>query len=117
MNFQARTWRLPLRVLALVLIAAAVPLPCMAGDTSQPAARPRLQASIKPIVHAIVSARPSAPPAKLQATPDAKAQLGSRSFFRTPAGAVVLAVVAAGAGYALYSARHDRIHSVVRQGQ
>jgi hypothetical protein len=116
-NFNARTWRLPLRVLALVLIVAAVPLPCLAGDTSQPAARPRLQASIKPIVHVVALTRPSAPPAKFQATPDAKAQLGSTSFFRTPAGVAVLAIVAAGAGYALYSASHNRIHSVIRQTQ
>jgi len=105
-----------LRVLALVLIAAAVPWPCVAGDTSQPAARPRLQASIKPIVHAVVSARPSAPPAKLQATPDAKAQLGSTSFFKTGPGIAVIAILVGGTAYALYSASHDRIHSTIPAG-
>ena len=35
----------------------------------------------------------------------------SPAFFKTPAGIAVLAVLGAGAGYAIYSAQHDRIHS------
>ena len=41
----------------------------------------------------------------------------SSGFFRSPAGITCLAVIAAGTGYALYSASHDRIHSVAREGQ
>ena len=52
-----------------------------------------------------------------QGSTDAKAQLSNPSFFKTPAGMVVIGVLAAGAGYAIYSASHDRIHSVVRSNQ
>jgi hypothetical protein len=41
--------------------------------------------------------------------------LGSPSFFRTRGGMAVLAVFAAGVGYALYSAKHDRIKSPAKQ--
>lgn len=109
MNFQVRRWRLVLRVLVLALIVAAVPLPSVAEQASQPVVKPGLKASIQPIVRAVASA--TAPPARAvkKQTTDAKAQLDSRSFFRTPVGVVVVAVVAAGVGYAAYSARHDRI--------
>lgn len=39
----------------------------------------------------------------------------SPRFFRTRAGILVVAVMAAGVGYALYSTRHDRIHSPGKQ--
>ncbi len=120
MNFHVRTWRLPLRMLALVLIAAAVPWPCLAGEPGQPAQRPRLQASIAPIVKDVAAkAEPAAKagPAPRAAAQEGKEQLGSTSFFKKPVGIAVLAVVAAGAGFAIYSASHDRIHSVIRQNQ
>jgi hypothetical protein len=40
-----------------------------------------------------------------------KSELGSPSFFKKPAGIAVLATLAAGVGYAIYSAKHDRIKS------
>jgi len=39
----------------------------------------------------------------------------SASFFRTKPGAVALAVMIAGSGYALYSVSHDRITSPAKQ--
>ncbi len=107
MNFHVRRWRLVLRLLVLALIVTAVPLPSAAQQAAQPAARPGLKASISPIVSA-VAAKPAAARAQAQAG-DARAQLESKSFFKTTAGVVVLAVVAAGIGYAAYSASHDRI--------
>jgi hypothetical protein len=117
-NYPVRRWRPAVLVLAVVL-ALAVPLPVLAAEGSQPAAKPGLKASIP---HAVASARVTAAPVKAravreQASSGARAELGSKSFFRTPAGVAVLAIVGAGAGYAVYSASHDRIHSVVRQGQ
>lgn len=38
----------------------------------------------------------------------------SGSFFKTRTGLLVLAVMAAGTGYALYSVKEDRIHGVAR---
>jgi predicted methyltransferase len=106
-NRLIRTWRLALRVLVLALIVAAVPLPCMAQQPTQAAEKPAIRASLPAVVHSVATA--AAKPAAAQATSDVKAPLESRSFFKTPAGAVVLAVVAVGGGYALYSMSHDRI--------
>ena len=107
MNRPIRKWRLALRVLALALIVAAVPLPCLAQQPGQPAAKSGLKASIPAVVHSVATG--AAKPAAAQATGDVKAPLQSRSFFKTPAGVVVLAVVGAGVGYTLYSIKHDRI--------
>ncbi len=124
MSHHARTWRLPLRMLAIVLIAAAVPWPCLAAEPGQPAPRPRLQASITPIVKDVVarpaSADRSAAVMKRAArqqspTPDSSA-LEKKSFFKTGPGIAVIAALGAGAGYAIYSASHDRIHSTVPSG-
>ena len=43
--------------------------------------------------------------------------VGSSAFFTRPLGIAILGILAAGAGYAIYSTSHDRIHSEVRQGQ
>ena len=109
MNYPVRRWRPAVRVLAVAL-ALAIPLPVLAAEGSQPAARPGLKASIPHAVASAVTAAPvKARAAREQSQTDPKAQLDSKSFFKTPAGVVVLAVVAAGVGYAAYSASHDRI--------
>jgi hypothetical protein len=101
---QFRTWRLAVRVFALALALAAIPLPGLAEETNKPAPTPGLKASIARAAASGVTLEQ----AKLPATP-AEARVGSKPFFKTPAGVVVLAVMAAGTGYALYSANHDRI--------
>lgn len=106
MFYSVRTWRPALRVLALALVIAAVPLPGLAGEPSQPVARPGIRASAVNLAATTPLAR-----AQSQSTQDAKANLESGSFFKTPVGIAVIAVVAAGAGYAIYSTRHDRIKS------
>jgi len=104
-NFQVRRWRLVLRVLVLALIVAAMPLPSAAGQPDQPNARPGLKASIPAAVRA-TAAKAHGNVAEEQAT---GAQLQSKSFFKTPAGMAVVAIMGAGVGYAIYSASHDRI--------
>jgi hypothetical protein len=118
-NNQVRTWRPALRVLALALALAAVPLPALAGEPSQPAAKPGIRASIQQVAaqQVAASARLTPPRAQYARTQEGKAQLGSGSFFKTSAGIACLAVLAAGTGYAFYSKSHDRIHSVTRQSQ
>jgi hypothetical protein len=111
-TYSVRTWRPAWRVLALAVAIAALPLPALAGDPSQPVARPGIRASAAKIA----ASAPLAASAS-QGTQDAKASLNSPSFFKTPAGMIVIAVVGAGAGFAIYSASHDRIHSVVRANQ
>jgi putative exporter of polyketide antibiotics len=109
-----RRWRLALRVLALALAVAAIPLPSLAQEKSPPAARPGIQASIQKAV-----AQTPVMPAKVQAarTQGTTAAPAKPSFFKTPAGLAVIGILAAGTGYAFYASSHDRIHSVVRSGQ
>jgi hypothetical protein len=102
-------WRRGLRLLALVLIVVAVPLPVLAERNKQPPPRPGVQASIVPAVRAVSAANATAPKPAAQAKTADKGELGSTSFFKKPAGIAALAIVAGGVGYAIYSARHDRI--------
>lgn len=112
MKYQIGSWRPAWRVVALALMLAAIPLPGLAGEPNKAAPTPGLKASMaKVAASGSVTLEQSKP-----ATPD-RAQLGSRSFFKSPAGIATILVVAIGTGFAVYSAKHDRIHSVVRQGQ
>ena len=114
MKITVRGWRLALRVLALAVAIAVVPVPLLAQEKSPPAAQPGIRASL----HKVVTANPVVP-TRVQATrtQGSTATPPQSSFFKTPAGIAVLAVIGAGTGYALYSSKHDRIHSEVRAGQ
>ncbi len=112
MNCLVRRWRPLLCLLVVALIVTAVPLPAVAQEPSQPAGPPGIRASVAPAVRA-VAAKTTVAKEQAQSTPADKSQLSSGSFFKKPAGLIVLAVVAAGAGFAVYSASHDRIHSTV----
>lgn len=112
MKRQFPQWRPLGRAVALALILAAIPLPSLAGEPDKAAPPPGLKASIAKAATsgstALEQAKPTAPD---------RAKLGSTAFFKSPAGIATVVIVALGTGYALYSWRHDRIHSVVRQGQ
>jgi hypothetical protein len=55
-------------------------------------------------------------PARAQATTGVdKSERSSPSFFKKPVGIVVLATLAAGVGYALYSTQNDRIISPAKK--
>ena len=115
MKIQSRSWLLIVRVLVLALAIAAAPMPSLAGETSPTApAAPVLK-------DAIAKAAANMPLARARAQGSAnkpdKSELGSMSFFKKPAGIVAIVVVAAGTAFMAYSIKHDRIHSVVRQGQ
>ena len=105
-------WRPLGRVVALALVLAAIPLPCLAGEPDKSAPPPGLRASI-----ARAATSGSTALAQVKPTAPDRAKLGSTSFFKSPAGIATIVVVALGTGYAVYSTRHDRIHSVIRQGQ
>ena len=112
MKLQVRTSQWISRVLAVALILAATPLPTLAGEPPAPAP-PRLSLTV--LVQQAAAATPIAP-ARAQAGSSAgKADLSSPSFFKKPAGVAVLAALAAGVGYALYSTQHDRVTSPAKQ--
>jgi hypothetical protein len=112
------------RTLLLVLCAALVPLPSLAADTAASTntlERSAISASPAPGIKAAVTRAVDRDLARRQAdrvrsstqtgVPDAS----SPSFFRTKTGVLVLAVFAAGVGYAIYSTQKDRIHSPGRE--
>lgn len=110
MTVRLTEWRgaLP-RAVLLAVTAALVPLPVAASDT-KPAPRPKtIQTSMQEMVARDVAAAP----ARL-ATRRAEQSSQSKesvAFFKSRPGVIALAVMIAGAGYALYSAQHDRIRS------
>ncbi len=110
-NPSLRRWSLA-RIFVLAVAVALAPLPVAAADQNAPP--PGLKASAAKIVTAERLVVNKAP-AKAQKDQDTSgAGLQSGSFFKTPAGIAVIAILAAGAGYAFYSTSHDRIHSQAR---
>lgn len=107
------------RAVLLAVIVALVPLPVLAGEPSHAAKGQPLQASIaRAAAREALLASPSRVGAARegqQGAPVDRSALDHSSFFKTKAGAVALAIVAAGTAYALYSTSHDRIHSTVRK--
>jgi hypothetical protein len=100
------------RLLSLAVIITLMPLPALADDEpGQEIRAPGIRASAASISKsqplaatrsaAVQSARPEGP--------------DSPSFFRKPVGILVLATMAAGVGYAIYSTQNDRITSPAKQ--
>jgi hypothetical protein len=109
----------------LAIAVTLVPLPLAAADQVAAAKAPAqpLRTSIaKHAAREALVTSPTSQPRAPQSTAQPRARQQSNNpqgggFFRSPAGIACLAVIAAGTGYALYSASHDRIHSVAREGQ
>ena len=102
----------------LAIAMTLVPLPLFAADSPAAAPAPPLKTSIA--MHArrdvlVTTAKPSTSNAQSATRSQQTNDPHQPGFFRSPAGIACLAVIAAGTGYALYSASHDRIHSVARQ--
>jgi hypothetical protein len=111
-KLQVRTSRWISRALVFALMLAATPLPALAGEPPAPAPpTPSLTALVKQ-----AAAVTPITPVRAQATTGVdKSQFGSPSFFKKPAGIVVLCTLAAGVGYALYSTQNDRITSPAKK--
>jgi hypothetical protein len=124
------TVRLPLsrhplpRAIILAVCVALIPLPVLAGGPApptEPATTPRvvapetrpLRAAIEKLDSRDLAPRSTAPlkaPSRSR-QPAQGADTQSRAFFKTGPGIAVLATIAAGFGYALYSTSHDRVNS------
>ena len=120
MTVRLTHWRGPLRCAAFAaLIAALPPLPLAAASDPAPAAPTTMHAAVHAaaVKEASVVAVPRAPRAKAPARTDQQATPAKQStgFFRSGAGAVALAVMVVGTGYALYSTSHDRITSPAKK--
>jgi hypothetical protein len=109
------SWRgiLP-RAALLAASLALVPLPVAAADGAAAHKGSTIQRSMERIVARDLA---SAPASASRVRPARQGQNAGASsgFFKTTPGVVALVVMAAGAGYAVYSASHDRIHSPGKQ--
>jgi hypothetical protein len=96
--------------LGVTLALATVPLAAAEAAPQTPPAV-NLKAAVQKAASTERLSTTTSPQASQPAgTPD----LQSPSFFKTPLGLAVIAVVGAGSAYAIYSAQHDRIHSTAR---
>ena len=124
MTVRLTHWRGPLRRAAFVaLVAALPPLPLAAASdgaaTPASSAKPTtLQSAVhaaavrEAAVVAVPRANAKAPVAKTARRADqSSTSKQSTGFFHSGAGAVALAVMVVGSGYAIYSASHDKISS------
>jgi hypothetical protein len=95
------------RAILLAVVASLVPLPAMAAEEGSAPKPGVIKAAVSTIAVADApAARATAARAARQSTPQRDA-----SFFRSKPGILAVAVMAIGVGYALYSAREDRIKS------
>ena len=114
MTVRIASWRgMVPRAGLLAVIIALVPLPVAAGDGGLQKKTPTIQVSMERMVARDIASAPKSSVAR-------RARQGqgagnSSGFFKSRPGMVALVVMAAGTGYALYSATHDRIHSAGKQ--
>lgn len=114
MTITHRPWRRPLvPVFALALALVVAPLPAMAGESNATATgAPSITAAAQKAVAAQVKGK--APQFRAQSDTSTKTDLGSSSFFKSPAGIITLVVAGGCLGYALYSTSNDRVKSPAR---
>lgn len=114
MTVRLTEWRgaLP-RAVLLAVAAALVPLPVAASDTKPAPKAKTIQASMQEMVARDVAAAPTRV-ATRRAEQSGQSK-ESMAFFKTKPGMIALAVMIGGTGYALYSTKHDRVHSVGKQ--
>ena len=112
MTVRIRSWggALP-RAVWLAVITALIPLPLAASDTAASAKAPVIKVSMEQIVAREVAASPATKPVMVRAARQGQGPGSDPGFFRSRPGIVALVVMVAGTGYALYSAKQDRIHS------
>jgi len=107
----------------LTAVLAGIAAPAFAGNPSKtpPPSSPSRSTAPSPFTRdAIARALAAAPAAAVAtsaptpATPPAKAPQTSNGFLKSRTGVIVLAIFAAGTGYAIYSAKEDRIRGLNR---
>jgi len=110
-------WRGSTAAAVLLTMAAALnPLPAAAAVT-RPADKPPKATTIKASVEKIGAGDFTQPGRANRNAVRAQSTSGmaDKSFFKTKPGVIALAVLAAGVGYAVYSANNDRITSPAKQ--
>lgn len=102
------SWARPLAGLLALILALAGAAPVAASEATPTSVRPTTLAAS---ASAAVAAKPLPAGVLAQAAPSgpssSSTDLGSKSFFKTPAGKISLVLMAAGTGYMVYSAFKD----------
>ena len=110
MTLRSNKWRGRLPAIALLGVLGSVHPLSAAGADGRSASKPGvIKASLDKVGATTVASTTPRMPAKARAQQSGGGQSGS--FFRTKPGLIALAVMAAGTGFALYSAKNDRITS------
>ena len=99
----------------LVLALALIPLPVAASEAPATKAKTTSQVSLKEGASRAAARIPLAPAGRARRAEQDTPGKDSPAFFKTPAGALALAVMVVGVGYALYSAKNDRITSPAKK--
>ena len=109
MTFRSPIWRgrLP-QVVLLALITSLVPATSLAAERPT---TPHVSALRTAVTNVPARSAPTIRPARSAARATQGQSGPSASFFKTRSGILALAVMVAGAGYAVYSTQHDRIKS------
>ena len=97
--------------MAAMMTAIAAPALASTPENNKAPSPFSTKAVAKVVATTVPAVAPSTP--ATPATPAPK-QSGSQSFFKSRAGLLVLGVFAVGTGYAIYSAREDRIKGINR---
>jgi hypothetical protein len=99
-------------VLAIALIVTSLPALGAEPQSLTPApGKVGIKVSAERAAKALAPTMKAEPRAARAQTTSGADTRGGWAFFKSPAGAVILATLGAGVGYALYSTQHDRIHS------
>lgn len=115
MTVRRTHWRRALpRAVALAACVSFVPIPAVANETTPEQKPSTIRASVAKVVAREVATMPARHTAQRAAQTTGTAKQ-SAAWFKTPAGMVALAVLAAGTGYALYSTQNDRITSPAKE--
>lgn len=96
----------------ITALLSAIATPAFASSPTTPTPSPFSAAALAKAVKSTPA--PLAPSAATPAKAPVKAKQASGSFVKSKVGVMVIAVFAVGTGYAIYSAREDRIRGLNR---
>jgi hypothetical protein len=108
------------RALLVAFVVSLLPSPVWADGITDASKSPSLQAAMTKVVQRELAKEPAQRRPERTNASRVRAQSTSStnespSFFKTKTGVIVLGIMAAGVGYAIYSTQNDRINSPGRE--
>ena len=117
MTLRFTRWRAPSRAVPLALAFSLIALPLAANENTVTPKATTEQVSLRQAAAKAASSAAIAAPRATRARRAEQSSAGreSTSWFKTKPGAIALAVMIVGTGYALYSVSNDRITSPAKK--